>query len=138
MGTLFDDLKYGLRGLRKNPGFATVAILTMALGIGANTAIFSLVNALLLRPLPYAEPERLVQVYSGGNQEMRFSLSNPDLQDIDGLSQVFAGTAGFTTSTCGLPATSETGAVSLIESKVSLPAYSVTFEAKLLVCISSV
>jgi len=77
----FMDVRYGVRMLRKNPGFTAVAVLTLALGIGANTAVFGVVNAVLLRPLPFKQPSRLMMLFEGipklGFPKMGFSA--PDL-----------------------------------------------------------
>ncbi len=84
MQTFLQDLKYALRMLKKNPAFTTVAILTLAVGIGANSAIFSVVNSVLLRPLPFRQPAQLVRVYSEfpTMQLKKFWLSPPELFDI--------------------------------------------------------
>src|SRR4029078_2351532 len=63
MGTIFTDLRYGLRSLLKRPGATLIALVTLALGIGVNTAIFSAVDSVLLRPLPFKDPERLVSIW---------------------------------------------------------------------------
>jgi predicted permease len=91
------DVRYGLRNLRKSPGFTLVVVLTLALGIAANTAIFSVVNAVLLSSLPYAEAHRLVLVKevlpNAGLQPV--TVSGPDIPHIQKLNHVFASVAGF-------------------------------------------
>src|ERR1700731_4807367 len=64
MDTFFQDVRYALRGMRRAPGFTAAAVLTLSLGMGATTAIFSVIRAVLLSPLPYAEPERRVMIWS--------------------------------------------------------------------------
>jgi predicted permease len=81
MGALLQDVRYGVRMLVKNPGFTAIAILTLTLGIGANTALFSVVNGVLLNALPYWQPDRLVAVYSRTPEFDRSSISYPNFLD---------------------------------------------------------
>ena len=109
MYTLWQDVRYGLRMLAKNPGFALVAILTLALGIGANTAIFSVVNAVLLRPLPFPQPDRLVAI-SGidfRNNEKGRALSYPDFADLRAQSQTLESAAAYGQATFTLTGAGE-------------------------------
>src|SRR5207248_10145662 len=91
MENLLQDLRYGWRMLVKKPAFTIVAVLTLALGVGANTAIFSIVNAVLLRSLPYRDPDRLVRIYFNnpgvGLRNVRFSV--PEFDDLRAQPDVF-------------------------------------------------
>ena len=102
MNTIWQDIRFGVRLLRKQPGFLAVAVLTLGLGIGANTAIFSIINGVLLKPLPYVEPERLVMLWerkqpnatsSGFEQEM---VTPPNFADWQTQQQSFSHLAFWT------------------------------------------
>src|SRR5213595_3408056 len=98
VSTVFKDLIYAIRGLRKNLGFSLVATITIALGIASCTAIFSVVNAVLLRPLPYADAHRLVLVW--GELRARnvadWPFSPPDFRDLRQQTKLFEDLAGVT------------------------------------------
>jgi predicted permease len=95
MGTLIQDIRYALRMMAKNPGFAAIAILTLALGIGANTAIFSVVNTVLLSPLPYERPDQLVALYEKQPDSEHSSISYPNFLDWRQMNRSFAAIAAF-------------------------------------------
>ena len=98
LNTLWQDVRYGLRMLGKNTAFTTIAVLTLALGIGANTAIFSVLDAVLLRPLPYPEPARLVAIAGTDSKtgETQRALSYPDFVDLQTKNHTFDSMAAYT------------------------------------------
>jgi predicted permease len=93
--SIASDCRYGVRQLRKNPGFAAVAILTLALGIGANTALFSVVNGVLLNPLPYPHPEELVSIAQKLPPFEQFAISYPDFLDWTRMNRTFQALAAY-------------------------------------------
>jgi predicted permease len=94
MTNFLQDVRYGLRVLLKNPGFTAIAVLTLALGIGANTALFSVVNGVLLNPLPYPEPDRLVAVYEKTADFEQSSITYPNFLDWQKDSHSFSALGG--------------------------------------------
>ncbi|HEV2299048.1 MAG TPA: ABC transporter permease [Candidatus Acidoferrales bacterium] len=123
MGTLLQDLRYGLRMLAKSPGFTAVAVLTIALGIGANTAIFSLLNAVLIRSLPYSNPGRLVYVWTPARNFPQvpieaFGPSNGDFFDIQREAHSFSAITLFNQNSYNLAAE---GATQRVEGATILP-----------------
>jgi len=98
MGSFLQDLRVALRGLRRNPGFAALCVAMLAVGIGANTAIFSVVDAVLLRPLPYAGGDRLGIVWTrsvSSNESLRGWVSYPDYTDLEAGQRAFEAFGGF-------------------------------------------
>jgi predicted permease len=93
---MWQDLRYGARMLLKTPGFTAVAVLSLALGIGANTAIFSLVDKVMIRKLPVEEPDRLVVVNASSGQGLRTTFSYPDFADYNARNEVFEGLVCYT------------------------------------------
>ena len=93
MGTLFQDVRYGIRMLAKNPGFTAVAVLTLALGIGATTAIFSVVYGVLLRSLPYPKPEQLVSIREVAADGHLMQFTDPNFNDLRAANRSFTGMA---------------------------------------------
>lgn len=89
MDSLIKDLRYGMRGLVKQPGFTAVAVLSIALGIGVNITIFSFVNAALFRPLPFSEPDRLARVWDSN------AVSYPDYIAYRDGTTAFSGLAAY-------------------------------------------
>src|SRR5215510_8475598 len=95
LGDIWQDLRYAVRMLGKNPGFTVIAVLTLGLGLGANTAIFSLVNTVLLRPLPVDRPDRLVTLNNGTGRGMFPAFSYPNYKDFRDRNDVFSGLMGY-------------------------------------------
>src|SRR5262245_56590143 len=93
---MLQDLRYALRWLRRSPGFAMVAILSLGLGVGVNSAMFSLVDGLLFRPLPVQAPDTLVDVFTtGGDGDEYATSSYPDFLDIKAQNTVFSDLTGY-------------------------------------------
>jgi predicted permease len=95
LGDIWQDLRYAVRMLGKNPGFAVTAVLTLGLGLGANTAIFSLINTALLRPLPVERPDQLVTLNNAAERRMFPAFSYPNYKDILDRNEVFSSLFGY-------------------------------------------
>src|SRR6202161_383321 len=93
MGTLVQDVRFAIRMLTKNPGFTAVVVITLALGIGANTALFSVVNGVLLNPLPFPHPEQLVTLHESKPNFEQGSISYPNFLDWQKDNHTFASMA---------------------------------------------
>ncbi len=97
LSTAIQDTRFAMRTLRKNPRFTCAALITLALGIGANTAIYSVIDGVVLHPLPFSDPDRLVALYQKTRDERRTSISYPNLLDWQRRTQTFEAIAGVRT-----------------------------------------
>lgn len=107
IGTLFQDLRYGIRVLRRNPGLTFIAMFTLALGISATTAIFSVVYGVLLRPLPFSSPDQLVQVWEKDSSGNQMNLADPNFQDFRAQNRSLQGLAEFSSGLASVAGGSE-------------------------------
>jgi predicted permease len=113
MDTLWQDLQYGFRSLKKSPGFAAIAILTLALGIGANTALFSIVNGVLLRPLPYPDPNSLGVLAESSADFESSSVSYPNFLDWQRMNTTFSAMSAIRADDATITGSGETDRVSV-------------------------
>src|SRR5262249_28839986 len=113
MATFAQDVKYAGRTLARSPGFVTVVILTLGIGIGATTAIFSVVRGVLLRPLAYKDPDRLVRIFDNWNQFYKASVSVPELVDYRAQNETIEDLAAYTSSSGNLSGDGEAVRVSI-------------------------
>src|SRR5215211_7046883 len=126
MESLIQDIRYGLRSLIKSPGFAAVAIIALALGIGANTAIFSVVNGILLRPLPYKDPQKLAIVWEtlinlqSETGDASFPVASGNFLDWQAQNQTFDYMAAFHSQTLNLTGSGEPERVGVIRASADL------------------
>src|SRR6202163_2999055 len=120
LGAFAQDLRFSLRTLRKSPAFTAVAVLTLMLGIGANSAIFSIVNAVLLRPLPYPVAERLMTIWNWTPDLGQIPVSQPELLDYAGGLRSFQAVAGFEVADANLSGSFESERVGVPRSSASL------------------
>src|SRR3954462_7658479 len=138
MDAIFRDLRHAIRNLLRTPGFALVTILTLALGIGANTAIFSVVNAVILRPLGYPDPDRLVYISSQFPQLGfdQFWISPPEFLEFQERTRAFSVVGAFATGQANLPTPDRPRRVNAVQASADLftalgvgALYGRTFEA---------
>src|SRR5579872_1799312 len=128
MRNLIQDIRYAARTLQRNPGFTTIAVLALALGIGANTAVFTVVNGVLLRPMPFPEPERLFLVsYSPRHSffagEMPPTLLDHDYLEFRRADRLFDQLASFTSSNSNLTGSGDP--IRVLNANVTLDFFSI-------------